>query len=149
MSNEELSRVEAWSAKNQEKALALIEKHTDSKEEILYYATGWVYPPDIFSWLPIIGNIIDATKKRYLLAATTDNFVVIRIGKFRFEEITSELISMNSIRKSLVTKFPLFCNLRIELSNGRSYVFKQMLYAWAAGFKDAIDQAQGKASAVD
>ncbi len=149
MSNEKLSRVEAWFAKNQEKALALIEKHVDSEEEVLYYATGWRYPPEILTWLPIIGNIIDAMKKRYLLAATRDKFIIIRMRKFRFEEITSEVIPMSSIQSSAVSKYPLFCNLSFDLTNGKSYVFKEMLYVWAAGLKDAIDQAQGKPSTVD
>jgi len=149
MSDEKLSRVEAWFVKNQEKALALIEKHVDSQEEVVFYATGWSYPPDIFTWLPIVGNIIDAMKKRYLLAATADKFLIIRMRKFRFEEITSEVIPVQSIQGSAVTKFPLFCNLTVELANGKKYVFKEMLYEWAAGLKDAIDQAKGLPSTVD
>lgn len=149
MSDEKLSRVEAWFAKNQEKALALIEKHVDSNEEVVYFATGWRYPPDIFTWLPIIGNIIEATKKRYLLAATAEKFLIIRMRKFRFEEITSEVIPMHSIQGSAVSKFPLFCNLTVDLSSGRSWVFKEMPYEWAAGLKDAIDQARGMPSTVD
>ncbi|MBN1421618.1 MAG: hypothetical protein JXP34_22790 [Planctomycetes bacterium] len=148
-SSEKLSRLEAWFARNQEKALALIEKHLDDGEEVVYYATGWRYPPDILTWIPFIGTIIDSTKKRYLLAATRAKLVVIRMRRFRFEEISSEIIPMGEIRDSAVNRFPLFCNLRVELAGGKTLVFKEMIYEWAAGLKDAIDEAQGRASTVD
>jgi hypothetical protein len=84
-----------------------------------------------------------------LLAATVDKFIVIRIRKFSLEEITSEFIPMNSIRNNAADKLPLFYNPRIDLSNGRSYVFEEMVYDWAAGLRDAIDLAQDKSSTVD
>jgi len=60
---DELSRLEKWLLKNQEKAIEMIENHTDTNEEIVFYATGWSYPPDILTWIPIIGSIIEAQKK--------------------------------------------------------------------------------------
>ncbi len=60
--------------KEPREGVALIEKRVDSEEEVLHYATGWRYSPDIFTWLPNIETIIDTTKKRYLLAASRDKF---------------------------------------------------------------------------
>lgn len=145
----ELTRLENWLQKNQEKAIAIIENHIDTNEEIIFYATGWSYPPDILTWIPIIGSIIEAQKKKYLLAVTKKKFLIIRLRKFRFEEISCEDIPISEIHDSEVTKFPLFCNLSINLSHGKNYLFKEMSYEWAAGIKDGIDEMQGKPSSVD
>lgn len=147
---EDLSRIEKWFAKNQDKAMALIEKHIDSKnEEVTFFATATCYPPDILTWIPIVGNIIEASKKNYLLAVTKNRFLIIRIKKFRIEEISYQEIPISSVSYTDVTKHPLFCNLTVNTSDGKNYVFKEMLFEWAAGIKDAIDEAQGRPSTFD
>ena len=146
---DELTRLENWLLKNQEKAIAMIENHTDKNEEIVFYATGWSYPLEILTWIPIIGSIIEAQKKRYLLAVTKKKFLIIRLRKFRFEEISCEDIPFGDIHDSDVTQYPLFCNLSVNLSSGKNYLFKEMPYEWAAGIKDGIDEMQGKPSSVD
>jgi len=142
MADMKLNRLEKWIANNMEKALALIEKHIAKDEEVLFYATAKTYPPDILTWIPIIGSIIELSKKNYLLAVTRKNFLMIGIRKFGIEEIAFQSIPVGTIRESAVKRFPLGCNLRLVLSGGKVLLFKDLSYDWASSLKDAIDSAQ-------
>jgi len=131
------------------RAMGLIGADVPAVDDVVYYSTAERHPPEFLTWIPIIGGIVEATKKRYLLAATKDSLLVIRIRKFRWEEIESEMIPMREIQSSSVHRYPLLCNLRISRSDGRTYVFKELFYEMAAGMKDAIDQVQGNPSSFD
>ena len=143
------SLLEAWSAQNQEKARALLQGHLAADEELRAYAVGWDYPLDLLTWLPLIGDLITMRKKRYLLGVTGQRLLVLRLRTFRWEGMAAEAIAVAAVKRSAVRKFPLHCNLEVELEEGRLLRFKEMRFEGAAALKDALDQAQGRPSTFD
>ena len=148
MADAKLSRVAAFAAANQEKALALIEPLVAPGDAVVAFGQGWRYPLDVLTWLPLIGDIIAMRKKRFLLAVTRHSVVVMQVRKFRWEALATEVIPAASVVSAEVRQFPLFCNLRLTLRDGHVLLFKEMLREHADEMKDAVDAAGGRGSSV-
>jgi hypothetical protein len=141
MPEENFNRLEKWVLGNQEKGLALIQKHTAKEEEVLYWATAWTGPHYILTLF--FGFIVNTLKKRHILVVTRKNFLIINIRMVVIEEIGFQSIPIGKIRKSKVRKYPLGgANLCLVLPGEKKLVFKDLTYEWASGLKDAIDIAQ-------
>jgi hypothetical protein len=142
MAEPKYNRLEKWVLGNQEKALAIFEKHKAEGEEVIYYATGWTGPHYI--WTLILGNLLQFSKKKFLLAVTPTKFMMIGIKKFTIEEITYLEFPVAAISQSVVKGYPLGAHLVLILSDRRKFTYKDMSREWADGLKEAIDKAQGK-----
>ena len=59
-----------------------------------------------------------------------------------------EVVAVGPVVLAEVRQFPLFCNLRVTLRDGRVLLFKEMLREHADGLKDAVDAAGERGSEV-
>jgi hypothetical protein len=146
MSNEKLKGLEKKIADNREKALAIIGKHNPNGEKVLFFTSAKTSPAEILTWIPLIGPIIELSKKNYLLAVTPKRFLVIRIKKMVVEELDYQEIPIEAIRESVLEKILLLWKISLTLADGKKMVFKDMIFEWATDLKKAIDTAQGRPS---
>jgi hypothetical protein len=120
----------------------LIAKHTNEGDKNIYWAVATTGPNYIFTLL--LGGLFGLlSEKKYVIAVNQQKFLMIGIKKASIDEVSYQSIPIGKIQKSEVKKFPLGSNLRLVLSDGKVWTFKDLNNDYAIKLKEAIDSAQG------